>query len=1143
MTALQRFRCVCVLWLGVAGWASAWAAASTPGEELTRLLPDDAVFFVATSGGDALKADFETTILGRIWNDPGTQHFCSAIETGLAAYLQQGLVEGEDAAQRVKMLLECARLVLSRPLLFGIRPAGPETGMPASLFAICDAGEHRAELAAAVSRLETMLAENEVRDIDLGSRSMHGLTTKDDVPVYWGWVGDYFVIAGNDSQAAVVKHLIEPRATSAACLRKVPANGDALVLHWDIEKTLGLACEFFGGEAGDAEFAGIKPFLSDLGLNVSGMTVRVGFAGPDVVSNVFLAAPQPRTGLLAALKPVDISLFGMGDAQTMRAGAFNCDFAQVYDTLISAIKKVSPETYRDWEQGLAEFESQTDCRIREGLLASLSGPVVYSMFPAGRMLEAPMGGFSVVVKLADPQSFERNLIALGKFAADKAEENFQIGSQTDEAGRTLHLWASPKIALMQWMPTWAIVDDHLVFASNTPLCKRGVELVASKDQGPASLLQTEAFKQVRTRLPGDVISVIYADSQVQFTQSMTAMQMLWPTLTMLTVGPGVNLPAMLPSLGHIAKDMRPSCQYSYFGPDGLYSCYRGTGIEVRLQSMNSSALAAGILMPALARNRQLAFRMTSGTNLSGIGKACLIYANDHDDRLPPDLETLVREVEVSPKTLESKLKPEGFDGPSYIYIAGQTTDMSYLNVVAYENPEFCEDGVNVLFLDTHVEFMEPEEFREALKATCERLGRAMPGVRFKNEPPSDEPGPASGIRVQDSTASRQSFREAAEQGDVQTLRRLIEDGVSIDAVDDDGQTALCLALRSEQVEAASLLIRAGADVNTQGSNWGVPLMIAARLGQTDIVRMLIERGADVNASLSTGWTPLLMAARFGHTEIARMLLDAGAKTDARTREEMTPLLFAVLHGFPEIERMLTNRGVKPDIFAEAMRGDAEEVAARLQKSPHLAHEKVGNLTLLHWAAYCDHLDVGRVLLDCGADVNAVSEVAPPLHWAVRKNHVEFARLLLSHGAAVNTRGRGGITVAHYIVAPEMVDLLAEHGGDMDAASETGMTPLLSVVSATGHREVLKLLLPEEADVHLDHPAEMHHRAAEQQAAVAEALLGHGADINAQVEGKRTALDLAEGLRYEPVVQTLRRHGGKRSRELNAPSSDQSAPAP
>ena len=46
------------------------------------------------------------------------------------------------------------------------------------------------------------------------------------------------------------------------------------------------------------------------------------------------------------------------------------------------------------------------------------------------------------------------------------------------------------------------------------------------------------------------------------------------------------------------------------------------------------ALLMGILMPALARVRQLAYRMVSGTNQAGIGKAMVIYANDNDADYP-----------------------------------------------------------------------------------------------------------------------------------------------------------------------------------------------------------------------------------------------------------------------------------------------------------------------------------------------------------------------------------------------------------------------------------------------------------------------------------------------------------------------------
>jgi hypothetical protein len=58
------------------------------------------------------------------------------------------------------------------------------------------------------------------------------------------------------------------------------------------------------------------------------------------------------------------------------------------------------------------------------------------------------------------------------------------------------------------------------------------------------------------------------------------------------------------------------------------------GIVVPAVTLPLIALLMGILMPALARTRQIAFRMVCGTNLSGIGKAMVIYAGDYDEELP-----------------------------------------------------------------------------------------------------------------------------------------------------------------------------------------------------------------------------------------------------------------------------------------------------------------------------------------------------------------------------------------------------------------------------------------------------------------------------------------------------------------------------
>jgi general secretion pathway protein G len=124
----------------------------------------------------------------------------------------------------------------------------------------------------------------------------------------------------------------------------------------------------------------------------------------------------------------------------------------------------------------------------------------------------------------------------------------------------------------------------------------------------------------------------------------------------------------------------------------------------------------------------------SAENLSMIGKALLIYANDYEDQYPPNLQVLVETGYIKrPEILESPRKPKDFDGPGYIYIAGQSTTRSEPgNIIVYENPEFCSDKINVLFIDTHVAAMKPVEFPEKLQATYKQLGREMPEIKFKS---------------------------------------------------------------------------------------------------------------------------------------------------------------------------------------------------------------------------------------------------------------------------------------------------------------------------------------------------------------------------------------------------------------------------
>jgi len=53
------------------------------------------------------------------------------------------------------------------------------------------------------------------------------------------------------------------------------------------------------------------------------------------------------------------------------------------------------------------------------------------------------------------------------------------------------------------------------------------------------------------------------------------------------------------------------------------------------------------------------------------------------------------------------------------------------NIIAYENPAFSSEGLNVLFMDGHVQWMKPDDFLRELEATYKLLDREMPEIKFK----------------------------------------------------------------------------------------------------------------------------------------------------------------------------------------------------------------------------------------------------------------------------------------------------------------------------------------------------------------------------------------------------------------------------
>jgi hypothetical protein len=704
-------------------------SATSAAEQLLTKTPDDVVGFVATSGGDNLKPAFEKTILGRIWNDPGVQTFRETVRKDLLAKAEQEMQQLNDA-NIFDLAENIFHQVTARPFVIGIARKEAAKGLPFYGFAILDAGPRKEEMAASLTKLESFAGEGDIGEIQIGSVKMHGPKNAGDNPVYWGWAGNYFVFAINDSTGLAMKYVqannIRP---TPAYLQNVPGTGDALVIHINREKAFEIVHTIAMMSGAQQQFSVVEAAMKELGLNnIKSVTERMGFYGADLACNCLLEMPQPRTGLLVKFKTIDLSMFDMADPCAMSASVVNCDLAGIYDTVMDTARTVIGDDFIQVEQGIATLESEMNFKIRQDLLGSLSGPMLFYAMPSGVTVQLPQGGFVIIAGLKDAKLWEDSLTALGKFAAAKSEGMVQVSSQVQD-GRAVHTWAIVPLAMAQIMPSWTVIADKVVISSNPALLTSAVNQINS---GTKSIRSTDGFKKVTAKLPANLISFKYGDSKLQFTQLMTVLQQFWPIATMAASNAGIKLPFVLPQLSHIARDMGPSCQYSWFDDQGLRSHYRGAGIEPSLGAVAGGAIGAGVLMPALAKAREKARQNVSMTNLKHLGLRVIMYADEHDGKLPESFEQ-AKEYYKDTKILESPLKPKDFAGPSYIYVSGHSMkdESPARQIVAYENPEYCQDTIITLFLDGHVEKMPRQRFLDELKATYKQLGREMPEIKFK----------------------------------------------------------------------------------------------------------------------------------------------------------------------------------------------------------------------------------------------------------------------------------------------------------------------------------------------------------------------------------------------------------------------------
>jgi ankyrin repeat protein len=165
-----------------------------------------------------------------------------------------------------------------------------------------------------------------------------------------------------------------------------------------------------------------------------------------------------------------------------------------------------------------------------------------------------------------------------------------------------------------------------------------------------------------------------------------------------------------------------------------------------------------------------------------------------------------------------------------------------------------------------------------------------------------------------------------------------------------------------------------------------------------------------------------------------------------------PVTDALLLGDPDL-----------DVYEAAALGYVDRLRARLDDdaSAVIARSADG-FTALHFAAFFGKAEAARILLEAGAAVDVYAENVirvQPLHSAAANRHLELCRLLLAAGADVNAREGSGYTPLHAAAQlgdPEMVELFLSAQADPNAATEGGETPAATAESA-GHVDVARRL--------------------------------------------------------------------------------------
>ena len=397
---------------------------------------------------------------------------------------------------------------------------------------------------------------------------------------------------------------------------------------------------------------------------------------------------------------------------------------------------------------------------------------------------------------------------------------------------------------------------------------------------------------------------------------------------------------------------------------------------------------------------------------------------------------------------------------------------------------------------------------------------------------------------------------AVRAGDIKAIKQHIADGVDVNELVFD-MPPLTWAAMMGQTAAAELLLEHGADINGRNRDDNTALHLAVFLGRAETVELLLKNGADVNAKNDDGGTPIdILGVPW---EMTRLLTrPMGIALEQEQVEGGRAKIREMFSTDPKLNtKTLPNVQVNSaDLWAAARTGDLQAIKRYIEKGEDLnALDKTFQLSAVAWSALYGQIEVVRLLIESGVDVNIKNgDGATPLHSAAFLGRVDVAELLLKNGADIKARNNDGATPADvlsidwettaFVGSLIGVDIEAEEiavmkKGRKEIAKLFGIDGVLgeagtfsaqrlSEAAFTGDIAAMKQALADGADPNTKDPQSgstlLATAALMGHTEVVALLLEHGADVNAKSRDGGTALHTAAFLGRAETVKRLLEKG-------------------